>query len=110
MPSDRYDSEDLFADTRMSFGEHIEELRTHLLRAIKGLLFFLTIGFVLDTVGYLVDRPWIGIGRPMFGVVTQPVKDQLIAFYDRRLDSLKSKAAEKDQTAVEATEPRPFKL
>src|SRR6476646_990759 len=100
MPSDRFDhSEDLFADTRMSFGEHIEELRTHLLRAIKGLLFFLTIGFVLDTVGYLVDRPGIGIGRPMFGVVTQPVKDQLIACYDRRLEKLEQDAAQKETTA-----------
>jgi len=31
------DSEDMFADTRMSFGDHIEELRTHLLRALAGL-------------------------------------------------------------------------
>jgi sec-independent protein translocase protein TatC len=110
MSSDRYDDDDLFADTRMSFGEHIEELRTHLLRAIKGLLFCLSIGFVLDTFGYLLDRPWIGIGRPMFDVVTQPVKDQLIAFYDRRLEKLEKDAEEKDPGAVKATEPKPFKL
>ncbi len=32
------DPDDMFADTRMSFGEHIEDLRTHLLRAIYGFL------------------------------------------------------------------------
>jgi sec-independent protein translocase protein TatC len=31
-------SEDLFAETRMSFGEHLDELRTHLLRALYGFL------------------------------------------------------------------------
>jgi len=30
------DPEDFFADTRMSFGDHIEDLRTHLLNAFKG--------------------------------------------------------------------------
>jgi sec-independent protein translocase protein TatC len=110
MSSDRYDDEDLFADTRMSFGEHIEELRTHLLRAIKGLLFCLSIGFVLDGVGYLVGSDRIGIGRPMFDVVTKPVKEQLIAFYQRRLDKVEKDAEEKDQAAVEATRPRPVKI
>ena len=30
------DPDDFFAETRMSFGDHIEDLRTHLWRAIKG--------------------------------------------------------------------------
>ena len=48
MPSDRFDSsEDLFADTRMSFGEHIEDLRSHLIGAIKGVLFILVISIAL---------------------------------------------------------------
>jgi len=111
MASDRYDNdEDLFADTRMSFGEHIEELRTHLIRAIAGLMFCLSIGFVLDAVGYLVGSNWIGIGKPMFAVVTQPVKDQLIAFYDRRLDKVIKDAEDKERVAVDATRPRQFKL
>ena len=95
MPSFDDPSDDLFADTRMSFGDHIEELRTHLIRALKGLIFFLLIGFVLDIVGWSVDIKWIGIGRPMFDVITRPVKEQLIAFYDRRLEKLKKEIFEK---------------
>ena len=34
--ADYPDPDDMFADTRMSFGEHIEDLRSHLLRAIYG--------------------------------------------------------------------------
>src|SRR5436190_6364600 len=99
MPSDRNDDEDLFADTRMSFGEHIEELRTHLIRAIKGLIFCLTIVFVADAIGYLLDRPW-GIGRPMFDIITEPVKKELLAFYQRRFDKLLQDATDNDRTAV----------
>lgn len=38
-------SEDLFADTRMTFGEHLEDLRKHLLRALYGLLLGLFVSF-----------------------------------------------------------------
>src|SRR5207249_567139 len=110
MSSDRTDPEDLFADTRMTFGEHIEELRTHLLSAIKGLIFFLLIGFVLDTIGYLVGSDRIGIGHPMMDVITRPVKAELIAFYQRRLDKLEKDAEDKDTTAVDALQPRAVKL
>jgi sec-independent protein translocase protein TatC len=111
MPSDRHEySEDLFADTRMSFGDHIEELRAHLISAIKGLIFCLVIGFVLDAVGAALDNNWIGIGRPMMEVIKGPVKQQLIAFYDRRLEKLEKDAREKDSGAVAATAPRTMKL
>jgi hypothetical protein len=110
MPSERHDDEDLFSDTRMSFGEHIEELRSHLLSAIKGLLFFLIIGFVLDSIGLLVGSDRIGIGRPMFSVVTQPVKDQLTAFYKRRLEKLEKDAQEQDAAAIAATKPKTFRI
>ena len=64
MPSPHNYSEDLFADTRMTFGEHIEELRSHLISAIKGLVFCMTIGFVLDSIGRALDfsqanLPWV---------------------------------------------------
>src|SRR6516162_3603175 len=32
------DPEDMFADTRMSFGDHLEDLRTHLWRAVKSFI------------------------------------------------------------------------
>ena len=63
------DPDDMFADTRMTFGEHIEDLRTHLLRAIYG--------FVL---GFLIAIP---IGRPVLNFISAPVEDQLNKFNDR---------------------------
>ncbi|HEY1378931.1 MAG TPA: twin-arginine translocase subunit TatC [Gemmataceae bacterium] len=111
MPSDRFDySEDLFADTRMSFGEHIEDLRTHLIRAIKGLVLIVTMGFILDAVGASLGWDWLGIGRPMMAVITAPVREQLVAFYDRRLEKLEQDAKDNKTVAVEATKPKPFKL
>jgi sec-independent protein translocase protein TatC len=47
-PRDRHEySEDLFADTRMSFGDHIEELRRHLLRALFGFTIGLVVSFFI---------------------------------------------------------------
>src|SRR5205807_2007567 len=44
--ADHYpDPEDYFAETRMSFGDHIEDLRTHLIRAIAGFVIGMIIAF-----------------------------------------------------------------
>ena len=111
MPADRYDhSEDLFADTRMSFGEHIEDLRTHLMKAIKGLAFCITIGFVLDSIGLAIGANWIGIGRPMMDVITNPVREQLNAFYDRKEAAVVDKAAQDEVEALRTIEPKPVKV
>ncbi|AMV27196.1 Sec-independent protein translocase protein TatC [Gemmata sp. SH-PL17] len=81
----KYDEypDDMFKDTRMSLGEHIEELRYRMLNALKWLLFFLVIGFVLDFVGKSVGNDNIGIGMPMLDVITEPVKQQTRDFYFR---------------------------
>src|SRR5262249_16965128 len=55
------DPDDFFSDTRMTFGEHIEDLRTHLLRALKGFLLCVIVsfffgGFVLDFIKAPVER------------------------------------------------------
>src|SRR5579885_921505 len=39
--------DDIFADTRMSFGDHIEELRRHLLRALFGFTIGLGVSFFI---------------------------------------------------------------
>jgi sec-independent protein translocase protein TatC len=83
--------DDIFDQSRMSFGDHIEELRSRLLKAIYGLLFFLIIGFVLDSVGEQLDMPKLGIGRPMMGVITEPVESQARNFYARRNDKARNK-------------------
>jgi sec-independent protein translocase protein TatC len=66
------DPEDMFADTRMSFGEHIEDLRLHLWRAIIGFLIGMLLSFF--------------VGKPLVQFIAKPVEDQLEVFYDRRVN------------------------
>ena len=95
--------DDIFDETRMSFGDHIEELRKHLLRAIYGLLIVLLVGFLLDFVGEQLGRPDIGVGRPMLGVIVDPVESQVRAFYARRNEQAATKlaASNPDRAEVE---------
>jgi sec-independent protein translocase protein TatC len=84
----RYDEypDDIFKDTRMSFGDHIDELRQRMFAAIKWLVFFLLIGFVLDAVGNATGNPNIGVGKPMLKIITDPVEEQVRDFYNRRIE------------------------
>jgi len=77
-------SDDFFAQTRMSFGDHLEELRWRMWAALKGLLFCLVLGFVLDSVGTMMDWPNFGIGKPVLELIKKPVEDQMNRFYDNR--------------------------
>ncbi|MDB5307066.1 MAG: tatC [Gemmataceae bacterium] len=77
-------SDDIFDNTRMTFGDHIEELRKHMLRAIYGLLVCLVIGFILDAIGESVGNKNIGVGKPMLAIITDPVESQVRDFYNRR--------------------------
>jgi sec-independent protein translocase protein TatC len=83
---DHPDPDDMFADTRMTFGEHIEDLRTHLLRAIYGFV----IAFVIA----------IPLGRPVLAFISAPVEDQLNKFNDRydqaRLKELRTQVKPED--------------
>ncbi len=63
------DPEDMFADTRMSFGDHLEELRTHLWRAVKG--FALAMALALCVGNYVVE------------FIAAPVERQLKVFNER---------------------------
>jgi len=76
--------DDIFDNTRMSFGEHLEELRVRMIRALMWLVLFLFAGFILDAVGQAVGNKNIGIGRPMLEVITDPVETQVRDFYSRR--------------------------
>jgi len=76
------DPDDFFADTRMSFGDHIEDLRVHLWRAIKGFFFACLLGFVL--------------GKPVLTFIAKPVEEQLQAFYDRRVKEVEREINEND--------------
>lgn len=83
--------EDIFDESRMSFGDHIEELRSRLIKALYGLAFFLLIGFVLDYVGKYAGWENFGIGIPMMKVITDPVETQVANFYKQRNEKAKKK-------------------
>ncbi|MFO0799374.1 MAG: twin-arginine translocase subunit TatC [Gemmataceae bacterium] len=76
--------DDIFDDTRMTFGEHLEELRMRMIRALVGLVVLMCFGFVLDGIGSAVGNSKIGVGKPMFEVITDPVETQVRDFYYRR--------------------------
>ena len=67
-------SEDLFADTRMSFGDHLEDLRTHLIRAIAGFLVAMLFSFI---PGY-----WL------LEFIARPVEEEVNRFYDKRVERI----------------------
>ena len=96
----RTDPDDVFADSRMSFGDHIEELRTYLIRAILGFLVVFFGGFFLDMIGKAIGNPNVGVGRPMMGVIIAPVETMVRDFYARR-----NEAAVDKITAADATKP-----
>src|ERR1700730_8728167 len=76
-------TDDFFQNTRMSFGDHIEDLRRHLWRAILGFLLILLLVFAFDFVGYLTGTRF-GIGRPMMDFIVHPVEEALQNIYDAR--------------------------
>jgi sec-independent protein translocase protein TatC len=80
--------DDMFAETRMPLGDHIEELRYRMIAALKWLLFFMVIGFILDAVGQSLGDDKIGVGKPMLKVITEPVETQARDFYYRRAEKV----------------------
>jgi sec-independent protein translocase protein TatC len=106
--TDRDDSEDLFAETRMSFGDHLEELRWHLFRAIGGAVVILIMVFVIDGIGYFTGWP-IGAGLPVMHFISRPVERELMSFYQARIDRItKERAAQ--QKGEEVTAPTEIKV
>ena len=63
------DSEDYFSETRMSFGDHLEELRLHLWRAIAGFMVGLVLGLV--------------VGERVLYLIRVPVETELEKYWDR---------------------------
>jgi sec-independent protein translocase protein TatC len=65
------DPDDMFADTRMSFGDHLEELRIRLWRALIGFIIAMLLSFL--------------IGKPvLYTFIIRPVESQLQAFHEHR--------------------------
>lgn len=90
---DRHDSpDDIFADTRMSFGEHLEELRIHLWKAILGFLVCLLMSFF--------------IGKPLLRFIAHPVEVELQKFYDDRVLRIKKELLAGDLGLQQLDEPQ----
>lgn len=71
--------DDYFADTRMTFGDHLEELRLHLWRAIAGFGVAMVLCFF--------------IGKPVLKTfIIDPVEQQLGKFWDRRAAKVREQA------------------
>ncbi len=91
------DPEDMFADTRMSFGDHLEELRLHLWRAVVGFGVALFLSFF--------------IGRPVLSFIAHPVEVQLQKFYDRRYEKIMAEWKAGTNPELEArNQPRDVEL
>ncbi|MCS7269731.1 MAG: twin-arginine translocase subunit TatC, partial [Gemmataceae bacterium] len=80
----------------------LEELRQRMITALKWLIFFMVIGFVLDGIGSAVGNPRIGIGKPVMVAITEPVKDQVNDFYNRRIERARSDKLEHLERADQA--------
>src|SRR5260221_161086 len=105
-----HDEDDIFSDTRMSFGDHIEDLRKHLWKAIAGLVVCMVGGFLLDGLGDLVGEPRIGVGRPLMEVIKRPVSLALEDFYNRRMEKVENSAKIAGSEAAKVGEPRDMRF
>ena len=102
-------SDDMFAETRMSFGDHIEELRIHIFRAMWGFGLCLVIGFILDAVGTATGTR-IGLGKPMLDVIKAPVEEQVKIFYEKRLQKVKDRLATQREAQTDAQQTRDLEM
>lgn len=108
-------SEDMFSDTRMSFGDHLEDLRTHLWRALYGFFLIMVGVFVLDGIGLITSwhfpfTKWeFGVGRPMLDFIIAPVQDQLIEFQERKIQRMLERV-DTDEKLKKANRPRWIKV
>ncbi len=88
--------DDPFAATRMSLGDHVEELRIRLWRALAGFSVALVLGFFLSPT--------------VLGFIAAPVDRALTKFHQRRIDHLIQRLHEGDQQLLEANQPRDVEL
>lgn len=94
-PDEQDFDEELFKHTRMSFWDHIEELRSHMWRAIYG--------FVIAMVGSL----FLGFWGVQF--IAKPVEEALQDLYDKRRDKRQKADKEaREKTGQGIAPPSPF--
>lgn len=80
--------EDLFQDTTMTFGEHLEELRVALFKAVLGLAIGVAIGF--------------SVGKWMVALIEKPLSQALGTFYEAKsVEDFKRFQAEREAAGEE---------
>jgi sec-independent protein translocase protein TatC len=87
---------DPFADTRMSLGDHIEELRKRMWLALAGFLVALVVGFFLSPA--------------LLRFIAVPVDEALARFHQRRAERLVQRLAEDDPQLRDTNRPREIEL
>jgi sec-independent protein translocase protein TatC len=80
----------------MSLGDHIEELRKHLLRALMGFGVALVVGFFLSPM--------------VLTFIAAPVDQALARFHQRRMDGLQQRLADNDPKLLDVNKPRDVEL
>lgn len=90
------DADDLFADTRMSFGDHIEELRSHLWRAIIGFFIAMVLSFTYSW--------WV------LDFIKKPIEVALKEYQQRRDDKLDREARNNPDDPKNQPRVVPFKI
>ncbi|HEY2784159.1 MAG TPA: twin-arginine translocase subunit TatC [Fimbriiglobus sp.] len=97
--ADKYNyPDDIFAQSRMSFADHIGELQVRLKRAVYVLLVFLIGGFLLDSIGQEMGWDHVGLGRPMLRFIKEPFEEQVRDFYRKRNLRVEKKVATLQRT------------
>jgi sec-independent protein translocase protein TatC len=89
---DSHPSDDMFAESRMSFGDHLEELRGALWRSICGFGVAMILGFF--------------IGPFALDFICTPVERELLHFYKRRMDKIKAGLENDDPKWVALNQPQ----
>jgi sec-independent protein translocase protein TatC len=96
-------SEDIFEETRMSFGDHIEDLRSHLLRAIVWLVIFVALSFF----------PFVG--KNVLRFIAKPIEEALGDYWDKYYKERSRQVVEQlnqgtDQDLKSRNQPIPYKF
>jgi sec-independent protein translocase protein TatC len=90
------DPEDMFHHTRMSLGDHIEELRRHMIKALLGFGVAMVIGFF--------------ISKPVLEFINAPVEKALLEMYEERRNEKKKEYLEKLHRMAPEEKARPVTL
>jgi sec-independent protein translocase protein TatC len=88
------DPDDMFADTRMTFGEHIEDLRIHLIKAI--------LGFCVAMVASFFLAPYV------LHFIDKPVREQLSEYWRRYNEKRQRELLDEAKTGGDDVRLRPI--